>query len=218
MRPISLSVDGYRGEPVPNSFLRQRGETSHLAILLPGIGYTCDMPLFYYAQNLLVAAGADVLRVEYTYGRRSDFRDLPATEQLRWLLADATAAQRAGLAQRGYQDLTLIGKSLGTLAMGHLLTAQDVPTAATRAVWLTSLLREERLREQVRRYAGRSLFAIGAADPHDDPTYLAAMRTTPGGAVVVEGAGHGLDAWSDVVASIHPVTPVIRALQDFLAR
>ena len=135
------------------------------------------------------------------------------------MLADATAAQRAGLAQRGYEDLRLIGKSLGTLAMGHLLTTEQIPTAATQAVWLTPLLRQESLREQVRRHAGRSLFAIGTADPHYDPAYLEEMRAATGGEVVaVDGADHGLDVRGDAVASIQAVAQVIGALQDFLAR
>ena len=76
----SLPIRGYRDEPVPNEFLRQKGESRHLAVFLPGMGYTCDMPLFYYAENLLQDAGADVLRVEYAYGHHPDFRDQPKEE------------------------------------------------------------------------------------------------------------------------------------------
>ena len=175
-----VPIAGYCGA-VPNTFVRQEGEAEHLAVLLPGMGYTCDMPLFYYAENLLTERGADVLRVEYAYGRRADFGELSDDEQLRWLLADATAAYRVGLGQRAYRDVTLVGKSLGTLAMGHLLTAEERPAGTTRAVWLTPLVREERLREQMGRCDGRSLVVIGTADPHYDVELLDEVRAATRG-------------------------------------
>lgn len=215
----SLAIAGHRGEPVPNRFLRQDAATDQLAILLPGMGYTLDMPLFYYAENLLTERGADILRVEYAYGRRAEFRDASEEERLRWLLADATAAFRAGLAQGNYRRPTLVGKSLGTLAMGHLLTTEALPAGGTRAVWLTPLLREERLRAQIGRFGGPSLVAIGTADPLHNPAALDALRETTGAeAVVIEGADHGLDVPGDPVASVRGVEHVVRALQRFVPR
>jgi len=76
-----LPILGYRDAAVPNQFLRQDGKTEHLAIFLPGMGYTCDMPVFFYAQNLLEELGADILRVEYAYGHRPDFQSLSNDEQ-----------------------------------------------------------------------------------------------------------------------------------------
>ncbi|MGI8475762.1 MAG: hypothetical protein ACR2OO_05260, partial [Thermomicrobiales bacterium] len=95
----SLPFAGFQGEVVPHQFLRQADASDHLAVLLPGMGYTCDMPLFYYAQNLLEDRGADLLRVEYAYGKRPEFRMLSAPEQARWLFGDVAAACRAGCDQ-----------------------------------------------------------------------------------------------------------------------
>ena len=213
----ALSVQGYRGEPVPNRFLRPEGAIDHLAVLLPGFGYTLDMPLFYYAENLLLERGWDVLRVEYAYNKHPECQTLPATERHRWLLADATAAWRAGLGQRAYERVVLIGKSLGTLAMGHVLTAKDLPPAVG-AVWLTPLLSEEPLRQQIRQYGGPSLFVIGTADPHFNPVVLEEMQVaTIGEAVVVTNADHGMDIPGDPVASIRAVERVVEALGRFLS-
>jgi predicted alpha/beta-hydrolase family hydrolase len=142
----TLPIQGFRDEAVPNRFLRPEGATDHLAILLPGFGYTLDMPLFYYAENLLLERGWDVLRVEYAYNTRPEFQGLTKPERDRWLLEDTTAAWRAGLGRRAYERVVLIGKSLGTLAMGHLLTMAD-PPLNVGAVWLTPMLAEERLRQ-----------------------------------------------------------------------
>ncbi len=114
--------------------------------------------------------------------------------------------------------MALVGKSLGTLAMGHLLTSEGTRNESVRAVWLTPLLRQVVLREQVRRYGGPCLFAIGTADPHYDPPQLDELcRATGGGAVVVEGADHGLDFVGDVVGSTVAVQQVIGALYGFFS-
>lgn len=212
----TLPIQGYRDEPVPNRFLQPRGAIGSLAILLPGLGYTLDMPLFYYVENLLLEQGWDVLRVEYAYYQRVDFQDSSEAERARWLLADATAAYRAGLSQRTYERVALVGKSLGTLAMGHLLTMEE-SAIPMRAVWLTPLLGREQLREQIIRYGGPSLFVIGTADPHYDPKALESVLTaTNGEAVVVEGAEHGMDIEGDPIASVRAVAQVVEGLDRFL--
>jgi predicted alpha/beta-hydrolase family hydrolase len=214
----TLSILGNRGEAVPNRFLRPEGAIDHLAVLLPGFGYTLDMPLFYYAENLLLDRGWDVLRVEYAYNTRPEYQALPEPERDRWLLEDATAAWRAALDQRTYERVVLIGKSLGTLAMGHLLTAPDSPSTVG-AIWLTPLLSEERLRQQIRGYGGPSLFVIGTADPHFDPVVLEEMQVaTIGEAVVVKNADHGMDIPGDPIASVRALERVVEALCRFLSR
>jgi predicted alpha/beta-hydrolase family hydrolase len=213
----TLTIRGYRDEPVPNRFLRPEGAIDHLAVLLPGFGYTLDMPLFYYAEKLLLERGWDVLRVEYAYNTRPEFQTLPKSERDRWLLADTTAAWRAGLGQRTYERVVLIGKSLGTLAMGHLLTLA-APPPTVGAVWLTPLLGEERLRQQIQQYGGPSLFVIGTADPHFEPVVLEKMQVaTIGEAVVVRNADHGMDIPGNPIASVRAVERVVEALSRFLA-
>jgi predicted alpha/beta-hydrolase family hydrolase len=212
----TLTIQGYRDEPVPNRLLRPEGAIDQLAVLLPGFGYTLDMPLFYYAENLVLERGWDVLRVAYAYNTRPEFQDLTKPERDRWLLEDTTAAWRAGLGRRTYKRVVLIGKSLGTLAMGHLLTMAD-PPSNVGAVWLTPMLAEERLRQQIRQYAGSSLFVIGTADPHFDPVVLEQMQVaTIGEAVVVRNADHGMDIPGDPIASVRAVERVVEALSRFL--
>jgi pimeloyl-ACP methyl ester carboxylesterase len=212
----TLEITGYRGEPVPNTFFRQPQEARHIAIVLPGIGYTCQMPLLYYPTHLLLDRGAEVLWIEYAYGRRADFQTAPASEQERWLLADVTAASRAVLTQRTLQQVTVIGKSLGTLAMGYLLTSEPM-FAHARAIWLTPLLRNDRLRAQLQSCAHRSLFLIGTADPHYNPTYLTEVQAAgQGETVVIDKADHSLEIPGNVLASLHIMEQVLRAIERFL--
>jgi predicted alpha/beta-hydrolase family hydrolase len=211
-----LAITGYRNEPVPHTFLRQDQVARHLAILLPGIGYTCDMPLLYYPGRLLLARGADVLRVEYAYQQREDFKTATADEQGRWVVADVTAACHAVLAQRDYEQITFVAKSLGTLALGPVLTA-DQRLARAYTVWLTPLLRIDHVRADIAQWRGHSLFVIGTADPFYDPAYLAEVRhATRGETVVVDGADHSLEIAGDVLRSLEAMMRVMRALQQFL--
>ena len=212
----ALAITGYRDEPVPHTFLRQDKTARHVAILLPGIGYSCDLPLLYYPSRLLLARGADVLRVEYAYQQRADFRTATADEQQRWVVADVTAACQAVLSQRDYEQITFVAKSLGTLALGPVLAA-DPRLARAHAVWLTPLLRIDHVRAGIARWGGHSLFVIGTADPYYDAASLAAVQAATGGeTVVVDGADHSLEVEGNVLRSLEAMMQVMRALQQFL--
>jgi predicted alpha/beta-hydrolase family hydrolase len=215
----TIDIKGYNNEPVSHTFFKQATTTDHLAIVLPGRGYTSQMPLLFYPINLMLAKGADVLRLEYAYDQQPDFQSLGVDGQLRWLFADVTAAYQTGVAQRPYRQITLIGKSLGTLAMGHLLTTQALP-AQVNAIWLTPLVRFDNLRRQIKKFGGRSLFVIGTADPHYDTTCLAEVQEATGGEVVaIEGADHGLNIENEneVLQSIQALEKVVRAIETFLS-
>jgi hypothetical protein len=214
---VALDILGCRDEPVPNTFARQEGETAHLAILFPGYGYRVTMPLLHYSERVLLAHGADVLCVEYAYDRNPAFRDLAEAERTRWFQADVEAASLAGLAQRAYSRVTLVGKSIGTLAMGHLIQT-DARLAGAECVWLTPLLGSSQLRAQIAKVRPRSLFVIGTADRNYDAALLAEVKRASGGdSVLVEGANHSLEIEGDVLRSIRAVEQMVIALERFLA-
>jgi predicted alpha/beta-hydrolase family hydrolase len=214
---LHLDTAGYQGQPVPNELIRPEGETDHLAILLPGYGYTCDGPLFYYAESLLVHTGANILRVEYAYNKTPGFMQRPEAEWLAWLAADVTAAYRTALAQRPYRELILIGKSLGTLAIAHLLTMDDRFTGPVRAIWLTPAFRLAGLTERMRPITDPSLIVIGDADPHYDEAALTTLAETMRPEVlVVPNADHSLEIEGDIITSIAILGHVTQAIARFL--
>ncbi len=211
-----LSIRGRDDKPVPNTFFRQNAATSHLALVLPGMGYTCQMPLLYYPTLILLELGADVLQVRYDYSQNAEFHSQLARDEFDWLFADADAAWRAALAGRAYNTFTLIGKSLGTLAMGHLIGTVERLKEAD-AVWLTPLLRSHALVSQIERAAPRSLFVIGTADPNYDEAHLAAVKAaTDGEAVVIEGANHSMEIGGQFARSLEAHTRIMHAVQQFV--
>lgn len=175
----TLDIRGHRGDAVPNTFFAQDSETHHLAFVFPKLGYTAHMmPVLYYPR-LLLERGADVLLVEYDYREQANLRMPRNPERNRWFFDDVAAACEAGLGQLPYSGVTFVGKSLATLAMGYLLT-ENTRLAQAQCVWLTPLLRNDRLRAQMRRARGHSLFVMGTADGHYDPAYLDEVRLASG--------------------------------------
>jgi hypothetical protein len=209
----TLTIAGFERKPVPNTFIRQRDETSRAAIILPGLGYTAQMPLLFYVTEWLLAQNTDILQVNYDY--REAFHGLDGVTRERRLFADSDAAYRVLCEQQPYQHITVVGKSLGTQAMTHLFATQTFP-AATDALWLTPVLSNSQVRAQIATFSGRSILVIGTADSFYDPGLLAKIGETPTRKfVVIEGANHGIDVSNDVIRSIQALETTIRAIVAF---
>jgi pimeloyl-ACP methyl ester carboxylesterase len=217
MEIVTLPISGYRGEDVPNHFFRQEGEADHLAIVLPGLGYSADMPLLFFTVSHLVDLGAEILQVEYPYSQCADYRTLDADERQRWLIADTVAACRVALGQRRYRRITLVGKSLGTRAMAHLL-AHDETFADATTIWFTPVWHESPVRDAILATRQRALVVIGTADPHYDTTLAAATRAALNGELmIVAEADHGMEIEGDMLRSIAVLDEAMRAVVRVLA-
>lgn len=212
-----LDLEGYQNEPLPHTFYRQEDGAEHLAILFPGMGYTVAMPALWYPHSLLLDRGADVLAVQQNYTLLPAFAEAGATEREEWAFADGLAAYGAARAQRDYQHITLVGKSLGTLVMARLV-AEEPALKVDSAVWLTPLLKRDNLRRQIAQWGGPSLFAIGTEDPQYRPELLAEVeRATGSRSVVIERADHSLEIPGDVLGSIGEMERLIRTMAEFMS-
>jgi pimeloyl-ACP methyl ester carboxylesterase len=212
----SLSISGYDSAPVPNTFFKQEVKTEHAAIILPGLGYSAHMPLLFYSRELMLSLRADVLTVEYEYNSRN-FLALDGRERMKMLFADVQSAYDALLAQRKYKRITFIGKSLGTRAMAHLLTAGPL-SVHVDAVWLTPLLKDAGLIERMEQFKGRSLFISGTADPHYDPDSMKEVKeATRGHMLLVDEGDHGLNIEGDIIRSIKELEKVINCIKSFIS-
>ena len=214
---ITLPVIGYHDLPVPNTFTRQATETEHVTVLWPGYGYRATMPALYYVEALLVAEGADVLRVETAYDTIEHAEEPGLEERYRWLVRDAEAAWDAVRALRGYKRITLVAKSISTLAIGYLL-AERPELREAECVWLTPLLHDARLRAQIVAARPRSLFAVGTADRYYDAGHLTELEAATGGtSIVIPGANHSLEIEGDVQASLAALARVMATVDEFLS-
>ncbi len=211
----SVQIQGYGGENVPNEFFRQPGGSSSLAVILPGFGYTSAMPLLYYAGRLLIDRGCDLLTVNYDYREVSG--TLPRHGLEEQLCTDTGQCLSVAYGQDSYTSVILVGKSLGTMAMAHLLESQRWPVRAS--VWLTPILRREDVRRELQRMSHRAFVAIGTDDAEYDRQLLHELGQRHGVDVCeIEGAEHSIDIEGDVPGSVAAVQKVLQRLQTFLER
>lgn len=211
----SLTITGYRDRPVPNRLRQPSGAIGRLAMMLPGFGYTMDMPLFYYLENLCLDLGLDVLRVETSYSQNPAFREATKPEQAEWVAADARAAWQRGLAHASYASTIVIGKSLGTLGLAALMTQPVNAPEHMQSIWLTPLLAEPSVRQALQHCGNTAQVVIGDADPHYDAAVIAELEASGTHVVVAQSAEHGLDIEGDAVASAQLLVQLITAMRDF---
>jgi predicted alpha/beta-hydrolase family hydrolase len=210
----SLSITGYEGKSVPNRFFRQEGAPKTLAVLFPGLNYTCDMPLLFYPLKLLLGRGAEVLQVRADYTLPA-YRSLPPGERAAWLAADAQAAVQAARTQANYQRLVLAGKSIGTLALAALVYHE--PQAVS--LWLTPLLRNPLVTAAAEQNRGAALFIAGTADDLFDAAALQLIQASAQAeAELIEGGDHSLEIEGDFFASLRALEQAMRAVAGFLDR
>jgi hypothetical protein len=214
----TLRLTGYADLPVPNRFFRVarplQTAKKTLAVILPGLNYTCDMPLLYYPAKLLLGRGADVLQVHSDY-TTSIFQTADRQKQAIWVAADAQAALRTARTQDDYGQVVLIGKSIGTLALASLVGLEmDLPTAV---VWLTPLLKQPRLVESAAASRLPGLYVASQADPTFDASALEHIgRQASAEILLIEGANHSLEVPRDAFQSLEILRQIIQGLQSFL--
>lgn len=214
--PETVNVAGYQDRVVPCALFRQEHETGHLGVLFPGFGYSGQMPLLYYPRQVLFASGADVFVVGYNYSEDPDFVAASGEQRKLRLQGDAVAAYEKAAGQRKYERVTLVGKSIGTRAVGHVLaTEENLP--ALSCIWLTPIFRSDTLCAQMKQRPHRGLFVVGTSDAHYLPDKLAEVQeATAGQAVIIEGANHSLEIPGNVGQSLQALERIMVAIGQFL--
>jgi len=214
----ALPITGAHDLPIPNRFFQHPCREAHLAILFPGLGYHTGYPLFYYTLNLLLERSIDVLCVDTHYNKVPSFSNLSREQQNTYLRADALAVTQAALAQAPYQTLTLIGKSIGTLAIGEVLASSLAWPDHLNCVWLTPLIKNVGLRANMATRPHHAFFVIGDCDMQYDPDLLSTVEAVTGGrSLVIPKADHSLEIPGDVFASLDALEKTMQAIRNFLS-
>jgi len=210
----SLNISGYHDNPIANIFLRHTQPTPSLAVLFPGLNYTCDMPLLYFLTSLLTNHQMDVLQVRTDYTGTA-FQSLSRQEQDNWFAADAQAAIQSVYPSLGYAKVLLVGKSIGTLALAHLVDSELLHTTAM--LWLTPLLHNPWLVEQACQVQGPALF-IGSRGDHsfDEKVMAYIQRKISCDTLILEGANHGLEYPGSWRKSLKALENILEYTESFL--
>ncbi len=189
-----LEITGFDERKIPNTFLTQP-DAQGVAVIYPGSRYTCQMPLLYFSTELLLAMGYDVLHVNYGY-EDSFFDEAPGTIA-KWLHGDAEGALKAAFDAGDYQNLVILGKSLGTRAMAALYeNSSHLLPMKTKLVWLTPMLKERSLLTTMTAVEHPSLLIAGTDDQeHFDSSAIHVIQKNPRAeTLVLKGGDHTLSA------------------------
>ena len=211
-----LNILGYQGKKVSNVFFEQQTDQHKAALLFPGWGYTVEMPAMFYTSSLLAEQGYDVLQVAYTYNRNEDYLALSEAEQHQWFFADIEAAYEKMLSYRENSEMILVGKSMGTLALNHLLNKYSIPES-WKLVWLTPLIANKDMRRNIAGFKGKSLIVIGTADQHYHIEGLQEVKDLPQIEIFeIENADHGLQFDKDTLSSLVLMEKILARVKKFI--
>ena len=209
-------IEGYDGNLLRNRFYRQSNQTQDIALVFPGLAYNTTMPLLHYSIQAILATGINVLAVDYDYSNNSKFLKKSIRARSDWLIGDVEAALEFVTKEEKQDVVCLAGKSLGTLALGHLLeTREELRDAKT--IWLTPLIKNPDLMEQMLSYMKDAIMVIGTNDPQYDSNIIDRLNAnTQLGGIVIDGANHSLEIEGDVTKSLRVLMQIVTIIQQFL--
>jgi hypothetical protein len=211
-----LDIKGYKGRPLKNRFFQQSAETKKVALVFPGMAYNSMMPLLHYSVQAIIASGINVLTVDYDYSNNPEFIKQSVRTRADWLIGDVEAALQFITKKENQEVVCLTGKSLGTLALGHLLETHE-NLRDVKTVWLTPLIKNPELMEQMLSYMKDAVLVIGTKDSHYDSDIIDRLNiSTQLSGIVIEGANHSLEIEGDVIKSLRVLMQIVTILQQFL--
>ena len=183
--------------------------TKKLAVLLPGIGYTCDRPLLYYGGKLAQALGWEVRRVPYGGFPEKVRGDAEKMRQSAEMALAQTEEMLRDVDWKQYGQILFISKSVGTVvaaayAHAHGLSCRHIlftPVEATFAVPVKN-----------------AVAFHGTTDPWVTTETLTRLcRAADIPLYITENANHSLET-GDVPLDIRNLQTVMAQVEAFLRR
>lgn len=177
-----------------------------IAVLMPGIGYTCDKPLLYYGGKLARGLGWEVLPVPYG-GFPPKERDGKYLAKCAAIALTQAEELLAGVKWEKYESVLLLSKSIGTAVAARYAAAHGI---ACRHVFFTPL--EDTFACPVE----DAVAFHGTADPWAETARIRALCEKAGIPLYeTEGANHSLET-GDVAKDIENVASVMRRVEEYM--
>lgn len=207
------TAPGYKEIPVSYQLFKQKEPSKKLAIMLPGRGYTVQGPLFHYSTGVFLNKGYDVLHLNYNYNtEESDSMELD--EHIEQIHVDVHSVLDQALSEHSYDKYTLIGKSLGTIALAAIIHRDEFSDA--NLIWLTPLLQIDLVYNKMLSSFQPGLCVIGEEDPcyikERFDTFASVEYMT---AILIPGTDHSLNYADKPVESIDVLKRVITEISNF---
>lgn len=212
----SLDLGKQLDRSVRNSFIQQEIPGKKIALLYPGLRYSCDKPLLHYTTEILLDRGFDVLQLWADYDN-PEFQSFSQAEQTVQLIEDGKALLQAGLKSSSYSELILVGKSLGTLTIAFILS-QGVNFPEIKTIWFTPLLYLPPVSQSVLELTGPVFIAGSQADQTFDYPASSQLSEKPNIIMnIIEDADHSLEIPGDPIRSTQILSSLMANLLEFLS-
>ncbi|SFC86537.1 Alpha/beta superfamily hydrolase [Bacillus sp. OV322] len=207
------TVQGYKGMNIPFTMLSKKEDSEKLAILLPGAGYTVQAPILHYSTGVFINKSFDVLQVKYQYNNEF-YADFSMDELSEAIKVDVHTVLDSVRAERTYENVYLIGKSIGTIAMSSVLEREEFKKA--KAIWLTPLIQREDVLGSMAGSVNKGLFIIGDRDHHySEEEFLKAAENPNITTRLIPNVNHSLEYEEDIVESIDVLKSIIKDIENF---
>lgn len=95
---------------------------SKLAVLFPGIGYTCHKPLLYYSRKVLMEQDYEVIQIEYQNLPGNVKGNIEKMKQAYEMAYEQTEKQLVNIEWNSYEDVVFVSKSIGTVVAAKYTT------------------------------------------------------------------------------------------------
>lgn len=184
----------------PCEGLLHDGSAERCVVILPGMRYSTQAPLLWFARETALQQGFGVLEVLDALPDGADGAGWAQDRARRAL--DAVGDAGAGA------DVAVVGKSLASCAAG-VVADRDLA-----AVWLTPLTGHAAVADALGRAARPTLLIGGTADPAWAPEALPQNPMLE--LLALEGLDHGLQRPGDLEASFDALWTVTDRIDRFL--
>lgn len=184
-----------------------------LAVIFPGIGYTCAKPLLYYTASAAADHDYEIIRLDYgqdihTFRGRTPLELEPVTG----LALKRTLRQLQNVSFQEYGKIIFISKSIGTVVACESEKQLSL-SGKVQHFLLTPVPAAIPYLKQA-----DGVFFTGTADPYiPEKTIRQAARLYPektGG--IFEGCNHSLEKKGDIMGNLNNLGKVIECLQWIL--
>ncbi|HEU5108686.1 MAG TPA: alpha/beta hydrolase [Micromonosporaceae bacterium] len=193
--------------PRPFAPERLERDPDRVVFLIPGYAYSVERPLLHFARAVFTRHGWTTQEVWWPERPpQREAQDLPAWfAQLRsFVHAHMSQVVSAEAAPR----IAMVGKSMGAFAAA-LAADRGLP-----GIWLTPVLRDSEMGNDLRRGTAPFLLVGGTADPSWD-TELVRSLSQP--FYEAENADHGMETADDPVNSAEILRLTTGAMDEFVA-
>ena len=194
-------------------FQEGEGKMKKLAVIFPGVGYTCTKPLLYYTAAMAAEHDYEIIRLDYGQDIHTFHGRTPAElEPVIKLAIKRTLPQLENVPFNDYADIIFISKSIGTTISCQLEGALSL-RGKVKQFLMTPIPSTLRYLSDI-----NGLFFAGTADPYMPENKIrAAARNFPektGG--IFEDCNHSLEQKGDTLGAIRNLRLIVECLEKML--